>query len=186
MNPTMTREIMLGLMDYMRQGMAAYLVYMPQLGLGALTPQEYQRRYMLTMREAVSYELGSSQIHHTPSVIDPNSMPMHPGTVSSLNGYMRYVPTGEDLQVHDTHLILSVKCKWTAVGGPIGPFTHVILARGCNLYGGTAANGMNRGDYGGQVLLCQPQSKDPLGLTVQAGATYEASIPVRIAGRTMM
>ncbi|WOL31328.1 hypothetical protein [Microcoleus phage My-WqHQDG] len=169
MNPTMTREIMLGLMDYMRQGMAAYLIYMPELGMGALTPQQYQRRYMLTMREAVSYELGVSQV----------------GTLS-LNGYARYVPTGEDLQVHDTHLTLSVRCKWTAVGGPIGPFTHVILARGCNLYGGTAINGMNRGDYGGQVLLCQPQAKDSLGLTIQAGATYETSIPVRIAGRTMV
>ena len=169
MQPTMTREIMLGLMDYMRQGMAAYLVYMPELGMGALTPQQYQRRYMLTMREAVSYELGVSA---------------NTGALS-LNGYGRYVPTGEDLQVHDTHLILSVRCKWTAVGGSIGPFTHVVLARGCNLYGGTVINGMNRGDYGGQVLLCQPQAKDPLGLTIQAGATYETVIPVRIAGRTM-
>lgn len=163
MRPTMTREIMTGLMDYMGQGMAAYLIYMPQLGMGALSPMEYQRRYMLTMREAVSYELGGL----------------------SLNGYSRFVPTGEDLQVHDTYLILTVRCRWTAVGGAIGPFTHVVLARGCNLYGGTAANGMNRGDYTGQVILCQPQAKDPLGLTIQAGATYETSIPVRVTGRTV-
>lgn len=168
MNPTMTRELMLGLMDYMRQGMVAYLIYMPQLGMGALSPQEYQRRYLLTMREAVSYELGVGQ-----------------NSAMSLNGYQRYVPEGEDLEVHDSRLILTVKCTWTAVGGPIGPFTHVVLARGCTLYGGTPANGMNRGDYGGQVILCQPQAKDPLGLTIQKGATYEALIPVRIAGRTM-
>lgn len=169
MNPTMTREIMVGVMEYMKQGMAAYLIYMPDLGMGALNPQQYQRRHLLTMREAVSYELGVNATA---------------GTLS-LNGYSRYVPTGDDLQIYDTHLILSVKCRWTAVGGPIGPFTHVVLARGCNLYGGTVSNGMNRGDYGGQVILCQPQAKDPLGLTVQAGATYETSIPVRIAGRTM-
>jgi hypothetical protein len=164
MRPTMTREVMLGLMDYMRQGMAAYLVYMPELGMAALTPEEYQRRYMLTMREAVSYELGGL----------------------SLNGYSRYVPTGDDLLIHDTYLILSVKCKWTALSGPIGPFTHVILARGCNLYGGTPSNGMNRGDYTGTVILCQPQAKDSLGLTVQAGATYETTIPVRVTGRTLV
>lgn len=169
MRPTLTKEIMLDLMDYMRQGMAAYLVYMPQLGVGALTPQEYQRRYNLTMREAVSYELGVGL----------------EGPTLSLNGYMRYVPSGEDLQVHDTHLVLTVKCKWTAIGGPIGPFTHVVLARRCSLYGGTAANGMNRGDYGGKVILCQPQAKDALGLTIQAGATYECTIPVRIAGRVL-
>lgn len=167
MQPTMTREIMLSLMDHMRQGMAAYLIYMPELGMGALTPLQYQRRYMLTMREAVSYELGVSH-----------------NDLQSFNGYQRFVPTDEDLQVHDTHLILTVRCKWTAVGGPIGPFTHVVLARGCNLYGGTATNGMNRGNYGGQVILCQPQAKDALGLTIQAGATYETVIPVRIAGRT--
>lgn len=162
MRPTMTKEIMLDLMDYMRQGMVAYLVYIPQLGVGALTPQEYQRRYHLSMREAVSYELGLEG-----------------------NSYMRFIPTGEDLQVHDTHLVLTVKCKWTAIAAPIGPFTHVVLARGCNLYGATAANGMNRGDYGGKVILCQPQAKDALGLTVQPGATYECSIPVRIAGRVL-
>ena len=169
MTPTMTREIMLSLMVHMRQGMAAYLIYMPELGMGALNPQQYQRRYMFTMREAVSYELG---VNSTAGAL-------------SLNGYSRYVPVGEDLQVHDTYLILRVRCKWTAIAGPIGPFTHVVLARGCNLYGGTAANGMNRGDYSGQVILCQPQAKDPLGLTIQAGATYETSIPVRIGGRTV-
>ena len=169
MRPTITKEIMLDLMDRMREGMAAYLVYMPQLGLGALTPQEYQRRYYLTMREAVSYELGVG-------LGGPAGVPF--------NGYMRYTPTGEDLQVHDTHLILTVRCKWMAISGPIGPFTHVVLARGCNLYGGTAANGMNRGDYGGKVILCQPQAKDALGLTIQPGATYECSIPVRMGGRT--
>lgn len=168
MNPTMTREIMLGMMDYLRQGMAAYLVYMPQLGMGGLTPQEYQRRYMLTMREAVSYELGVGQ-----------------SSALSLNGYQRYVPTGDDLLVRDNHMVLTVKCRWTALGGPLGPFTHVVLARGCNLYGGTPGNGMNRGDYTGQVILCQPQAKDALGLTVQAGATYEARIPLRIGGRTL-
>lgn len=165
MTPTMTRELMLSLMDHIRQGMVAYLIYYPELGMGALSPIEYQRRYNLTMREAVSYELGLN----------------HGLTVS---GYSRFVPVGEDLQVYDTHLILTVRCRWTAISHPIGPFTHVVLARGCNLYGGTAANGMNRGDYVGQVILCQPQAKDALGLTIQPGATYECSIPVRMGGRT--
>ena len=75
MTPTMTREIMLSLMDHMRQGMAAYLIYMPELGMGALSPQQYQRRYMFTMREAVSYELG----------VNPTAGAL------SLNGYSRYV-----------------------------------------------------------------------------------------------
>lgn len=122
--------------DYLARNIGAFLIYNPALGLdNAPTEEEFQRRKELTMKEAVKYEVGGY----------------------SLNGYRRYIINSPDLDINISAYIVSIKLRieFQAIGGDIGPFTHVCIARGLNTHI-PASMGQGRGDTQGNLIGVKP------------------------------
>lgn len=88
------------------------------------------------------------------------------------NGYKRAlitVPTTtEDLNSDSSSVEITV--NFTATGGSIGPFSHVVIVRGANLSGATLANGNNRGSAVGKVICVEPVLNAPF--TLLTGQTF--------------
>jgi hypothetical protein len=165
MIPTITNEIMVDTLDYLSQGLIAFLIYHPALGVGDYTTaDQYERRRMLTMEEAVNYEVGGLDLH----------------------GYQRHIFTPQSLSkvLKPNLAMLILTPSFTALGGRIGPFTHVCFARGANVIGGRPLNGNNRGDYQGVLWMPHPvNSPTTSGMYIDSPVTYSLQVPTKVIGR---
>lgn len=161
MMPTLSRQVYVDVLRHLSIGLSAYLINYPSLGIGE--PQdttEYMRRYNLTMEEAVSRE------------------------VLLTGGYKRYLFGQVTPVFRESIGYLILEPDWQAVGGNIGPFTHVCVAYNCNTYNATPANGNNRGDYQGSLILSYPcNAPTPAGITITPPAKYKCRIPIKLIGR---
>ncbi len=142
--PTYTNEIRKSIIDnYLSFNLVAFLIYKPSLGItDAPTNAELNLRKELTMEEAAASEIGGI----------------------NLNGYSRIIV---DLasSVNNNIDNLSTNTKdiyFIPTTGIIGPFTHVVVARGANITGGTIANGNNRGNITGTIIYTEPVVNAPL------------------------
>lgn len=139
MLPTYTNEIKKSIIsDYLKSNLVILLIYKPGLGLtNAITSIEQEARLNLTMLEASATEVGATQ----------------------LNGYSRNIVSS--LNITDD-FSSSLEVTFTADGGNIGPFTHVVAARGADLRNASISNGNNRGNSQGTVIFVEPVINAPL------------------------
>ena len=161
MMPTLSRQVYEDVLRHLSIGLCAYLINHPTLGLGEPSePSEYLRRYNLTMEEAVGREVLLS------------------------GGYKRFIFNQLTPIFRESIGYLILEPEWQAVGGAIGPFTHVCVAYNANTFNTSPANGNNRGDYQGSLILSYPcSSPSPNGLILSPPSIYKCRIPIKLIGR---
>jgi hypothetical protein len=178
MLPTIAKEINKAFIeDFLSFSLGAFLIYKPDLGLDDTpTEQEFSNRKELTMMEAVKYEVGGP----------------------SLNGYKRHLITNVNTTYTNSFASLSLIAEFEALGGSMGPFTHICLARGVNIYA-PPNTGYGRGDPQGNLILVKPVPTRPLpsiphrpdipigspGLLLEAPETYRAHLQLNISARVL-
>lgn len=159
MTPTITREIKnYFITNTIGYNLVAFLINMPSLGnTDSPTNDQLLLRERLVMTEAVAQEIASL-------------------------GYQRSIITFDSDDIVFDNLgkaSIDVTAEFIApVENEIGPFTHIVWARGANLIGATSANGNNRGDTTGTIWKVEPVTLAPF--TLQAGATYSATTDISI------
>lgn len=164
MLPNISKQIIEDILNnYLRQGLVAFLINHPQLGVGEMTnSSQFQRRWNLTMEEAVNYEVL-------------------PG-----NGYKRYIFDSQAVILRETFGLLELLPEWGPIDGPIGPCTHLCIARGANTFGASPGNGNNRGDYQGVLIVSQPLgAKDLNGMIIEPPVILKCRVPIKLLGRTL-
>lgn len=137
MQGTLSRQISIDIIqDYLLLGLGTFLIYRPDLGLTETpTPTELDLRYNMTMKEAVEYEVGGA----------------------TLNGYMRhFINTPFVLYLEGPISKIIFDTYFISIKRTMGPFTHICIATGMNIFGGGITNGNNRGDTRGSLIGIQP------------------------------
>lgn len=150
MVPTITKDIRTYIItNTIGFNLVCFLINMPSLGLtNAPSNDELFLRENLTMAEAVAQEISS---------------PGYARSIITVNiGGITFNATGR--------ASVPVSAEFTATTDPMGPFTHIVWARGANLAGATASNGNNRGDISGVIWKVEPVNLAPL--TLQLGAIF--------------
>ena len=145
MTPTYTNEFREAILtEYIGFNLVAFLVSMPSLGVtDSPTPAQLQERLNLTMTAAVANELPHA------------------------NGYSRQLVYLGNPVTNETNKesISDTNVEFISDGGDVGPFTHIVFARGANLSGADPAlNGNHRGDITGTVVRVEPVVGAPLVL----------------------
>lgn len=176
---TVCNEIKTGIVNqYLTIGLGAILIYYPELGMDDVpSVEEYSRRRYLTMAEVSNREVGGY----------------------SLNGYKRYLPRRDEIEIREGGAIVSIKVEpvFEAVNGILGPFTHICLVRNVNTYQAEGLNGNNRGDQQGEVMLVKPVPVRPLeriasrpdippgayGLILESRVSYRTELIMQINSR---
>lgn len=163
MIPTYTNEYREGvILEYLSFNLVSFLIYKPSLGLSdSPTVSELEGRRNLTMNIAASAEVGSANLNGYKRQIVSLSEPTDSSITSSTN-------------VQGT-------TEFTAQGGSIGPFTHIVIARGADLRNITVSNGNNRGNNTGTVIFVEPVIEGPIIL--QAPFTYQHTFNFTISTR---
>lgn len=166
MLPTITDQIRTSILgDYLTYALTAFLVYKPDLGFDdSPTETQHATRRSVTMQDIVEYEVGGY----------------------SLNGYARQYIEQPTIKVIKGLATLTAVAEFQAIGGPVGPFTHLCLARGSNIFNLSPSNGNNRGDYQGQLILTMPVSARVLsdgtrGLILDPPEKYKVTIPINLS-----
>jgi hypothetical protein len=159
MIPTITKEIKTYFITQtIGYNLVAFLINKPTLGVTTSpTNDELLLRENLSMTTAVAQEINST-------------------------GYKRAL-----IQIDSTNIVysngeatLSVTATFTAPStNALGPFTHVVWARGANLTGANSGNGNNRGNTTGTVYKVETVNLAPL--TLQAGATFSTTTDISIS-----
>lgn len=178
MLPTISKEINKAFIDdFLSFSLGAFLIYKPDLGLDDTpTEQEFSNRKELTMREAVKYEVGGP----------------------SLNGYKRHIISEVNTSYTNSFASMTLIAEFEALGDYMGPFTHICLARGVNLYA-PANTGFGRGDPQGNLILVKPVPTRPLppishrpdipegspGLILNPPDTYRAHLQLNISAKVL-
>lgn len=165
MLPTISNEIREKIAkDYLSYALVAFLINKTDLGYDD-TPSEneYKKRIALSMREAVLHELGGL----------------------SLNGYRRFFIEEPTIRNTSSNSSILIKAEFQAINGTIGPFSHVCIARGANIFDMSPSNGNNRGDFQGQLIAVMPVTSRILsdgnrGLILEAPEKYKIAIPINI------
>lgn len=141
--------------------LVALLINMPSLGVtSSPTNDQLLLRENLTMATAVAQEvaIGTSYKRH---IIQFDS---------------------EDIVYSNGQATINVTVTFTplATTNTIGPFTHVVWARGANLVGANSGNGNNRGDTTGIIWKVQSVVAAPITITypVVFSSTTDITITV--------
>lgn len=163
MNPTLSKEIYEGFLEYISNNIVAFLIYNPLLGLAeAQDSAQYLRKYNLTMQEAVGYE------------------------ISIRGGYSRYVFSDLTPIYREAIGYLILEPEWASVGEPMSPFTHVCVATNANTFNTNISNGNNRGDYQGTLVLTYPcNAPTPGGIILTPPTKFRCRIPIKLIGREL-
>ena len=147
MTTTITRELKTYFItNAIGYNLVALLVNMPSLGItNSPTNDQLLLRENLTMATAVAQEvvIGTSYKRHIVTVDSTNII--YSNGQASVNVTASFTPL--------------------ASTNTIGPFTHVIWARGANLIGANTLNGNNRGDTTGTIWKIQPVLAAPQTIT---------------------
>lgn len=164
MNPTYTNEFRSGfIQDYIYFNLVSFLIYKPSLGLtNSPTASELKLRRDLNMNLAAAAEIGSE----------------------SLNGYRRQIITltNSTVNVNETSTTVEGSSEFIAEGGPIGPFTHIVVARGADLRNKSVSNGNNRGNNQGTVIFVEPVISAPIVIESPVSFTHSLKFSVSTAG----
>lgn len=149
-----TNEYYTGLINYTNTNLVAFLINRPELGISnSPTLSQLEERLSLTMPDAVAWELTNTS--YSRSII----------TAPIVN-----LPTSTTLSAE---LIANA-----TFSGTIGPFTHIVFARGANIAGANLANGNNKGSSQGTIIWIDAVTSAPISITPPATYTYTLTLPI--------
>jgi hypothetical protein len=151
MVPTYTRAIKEAIIDsFLGSNLVVILINHPSLGEENLTELELEARRSLTMEEVVEVELEAT------------------------NGYSRKVVSidPELIVSDDSGSYVDLSVEFTAEGGNMNPFTHIVTACNCDLINADPiVNGNNRGSDLGNIIFVE--SVEGGTMELQQGLTFE-------------
>jgi hypothetical protein len=160
MIPTYSDEIRKSFIDtYISYNLVALLINDETLGLtDAPNSTQLSARRALTMAYVISKEIGAT----------------------SLKGYKRSVVTLGTTVNGDPNLSTNTaQATFQAdPGQTLDTATHIVYVRGANLTGISTANGNNRGNIQGLVVLVEPLIAAPISLTFPTVFTHTANLRI--------
>jgi len=145
--------------NYLGSNLVVALINNPNLGItDTPTSQELESRASLTMTDVFNTEIGST----------------------SLNGYSRSIVLNSSINtsiISNELTEAEINVSFTASGGNLEPFSHIVVIRGANI---TSAdpnlNGNNRGDTNGNIIFVEPvtNTANPGNpLSISDGTTFD-------------
>jgi len=157
--------------NYLGSNLVVALVSNTNLGItDTPTAIEAEARRNLTMTDVFNTEIGGT----------------------ALNGYARAIILNNTINttVVNTELTESeLNVSFTASGGDMDPFSHIVVIRGANVTGADPIlNGNNRGDTNGTIIFVEPVDNianpgNPL--TVLNGATFDYTFKLISSSETV-
>ena len=172
MIPTYTYNIKADIINsYLGSNLAIVLVNNSALAItDTPTAQELEARRNFTATDLFSYEIGAS----------------------ALNGYARKLLTPIDINpvvISTTLTEAEISVSFTASGGDMDAFTHIVALRGANITNADALlNGNNRGDTNGTIIFVEPVENlvNPgTALTVLNGNSFNYTFKLVSASETI-
>lgn len=166
MIPTYTNAIRKAIIDdYISANLVAALINYPSLGLtDSPSATELAARRQLDLSNISTVEIGGT----------------------NLNGYARQIitlPAATDNSAEEVSSSTTL-VTFTASGGDLDPFTHIILITGADLTGASPANGNNRGNNTGTIVYAEPAVNAPV--TVLDGLNFQYNFSVLQASKTLL
>lgn len=145
--------------NYLGSNLVVVLINNPNLGItDSPTVQQLNARRNLTMIDVFNTEIGGN----------------------NLNGYARAIVNNSNINpiIVNTDLTeAEINVSFTAVGGVMGPFSHIVVVRGANVSGANPlTNGNNRGDTTGNIIFIEPITNNAApetALSILNGATFD-------------
>lgn len=166
--PTISNDLIQDLLDnYLLENSCLILINYPEMGFdNTPTQNEINLRKNLDMEEVSLRETSLQNNGYLRSLVGLSSI------VSTSKPFARII-TG----------------SFKAQGGPIGPFTHVVLARDTNIINADFSNGNNRGDSAGVVISCSPVPVRSLedgtvGNILEDGQELAVTLPINLVSRS--
>lgn len=136
MVPSIPQEIKNGIIkEYLLIDCVAVLIFRPELGYDDKpNQQEFLNRRNARFMDLSMYEVGGY----------------------SLNGYKRCIFNALNVNLDEHNSKITFEPTFNAIGGDLGPFTHIALVRGALVAGADVQNGNNRGDAQGKLIAIKP------------------------------
>lgn len=145
--------------NYLGSNLVVALINNSNLGItDTPTAQESEARRNLTMTDVFNTEIGNT----------------------SLNGYARALILNNSIStnvVNESLTETELTVSFTASGGDMEPFSHIVVIRGANITSADPVlNGNNRGDTNGNIIFVEPVdnfSNPGNPLVILNGATFD-------------
>jgi len=157
--------------NYLGSNLVVALINNPNLGItDTPTAEESEARRNLTMTDVFNTEIGGT----------------------NLNGYARAIILNNTINttVVNTELTeAELNVLFTANGGDMEAFSHIVVIRGANITGADPIlNGNNRGDTNGTIIFVEPvnnisNSGNPL--TILDGTTFDYTFKLMSSSETV-